>query len=175
QQLAGDAVAPLRQQSILGTGFLVAGPWDEVQNVSASKAERSRAHEEQLEEVLGTISQTFLGLTVNCARCHDHKFDPILQADYYRMKAVFDGVDHAEGRKVGNRPFFTPEQTARHAGQLAPLREELAGKKKLLADIESRLPSVAESVEQQGAIVAEGRFGTALNAAHTMAASRSQP
>ena len=48
--------------------------------------------EDQLEEMLATVGQTFLGLTVNCARCHDHKFDPISQADYYRLEAFFAAV-----------------------------------------------------------------------------------
>ncbi len=51
-----------------------------------------------MEDLIGAVSQTFLGMTLNCARCHDHKFDPLPHRDYYRFKAVFDGVWH------GNRP-----------------------------------------------------------------------
>src|SRR5690606_21406421 len=113
EQIAGDAMNPPSREAIVATGFLVAGPWDEVQNVGASAAEKGRAHEEQLEELIGTISQTFVGLTVNCARCHDHKFDPIAQTDYYAMKAVFDGVDHSAGTRDGNQPIFTPDEMRR--------------------------------------------------------------
>jgi hypothetical protein len=49
-----------------------------------------------MEDLVSVVGQTFLGLTVNCARCHDHKFDPIPLADYYRVKAVFDGVRHGD-------------------------------------------------------------------------------
>jgi hypothetical protein len=50
------------------------------------------SREEVLTEIATSVGQTFLGLTVNCARCHNHKFDPILQADYYRLQAVFGGA-----------------------------------------------------------------------------------
>src|SRR5262249_11127739 len=65
EQLAGDVLQPVTRAGIAATGFLVAGPWDEIQNVAKSKLERQRAHEEQLEELLATVGQTFLGLTVN--------------------------------------------------------------------------------------------------------------
>ncbi len=55
------------------------------------------SREEVLTEIATSVGQTFLGLTVNCARCHNHKFDPILQADYYRLQAVFMG---AKGKEV---------------------------------------------------------------------------
>ena len=61
----------------------------------------------------------FLGLTVNCARCHDHKFDPIPQRDYYRMQAAFAGVQHAE------RDLTTHEERIRREAQEKPLREDL--------------------------------------------------
>ncbi len=99
EQLAGDVLTPVTRDGIVASGFLVAGPWDEIQNVAQSRLERMRTHEEQIEEQIGTVTQTFLGMTVNCARCHDHKFDPIPQSDYYRLKAVFDGVD------FGNTPL----------------------------------------------------------------------
>jgi hypothetical protein len=58
-----------------------------------------------MEDLIAVVGQTFLGLTLNCARCHDHKSDPIALADYYRLKAVFDGVQH------GERPLETPAET----------------------------------------------------------------
>ena len=92
EQLAGDVLEPVTVEGKIATAMLVNGPFDIAAFVSVSKIEQLRAREETLEEMLTTISQTFLGLTVNCARCHDHKFDPIPQTDYYRLKAVFDGV-----------------------------------------------------------------------------------
>ena len=92
EQLAGDVLEPVTPDGKIATTLLVNGPFDRAAFVSASKTEQLRAREEMLEEMLTTIGQTFLALTVNCARCHDHKFDPIPQTDYFRMKAVFDGV-----------------------------------------------------------------------------------
>ena len=106
EQIAGDALTPATHAGIVATGFLVAGPWDEVGNSQQSQVMRARVREEDLEDIISTVAQTFLGMTVNCARCHDHKFDPIEQADYYRVKAVFEGVRH------GNRPLLTPTEAA---------------------------------------------------------------
>ncbi len=83
------------------TGFLVCGPWDQVAATAPSPGVRARGREEELEDMVGTVGQTFLGLTVQCARCHHHKFDPIPQADYYRLRAAFDGV------RFGDRPLTT--------------------------------------------------------------------
>ena len=102
EQIAGDVLPTPSREGVIATGFLVAGPWDQVGQTAASPSVRSRAREDELEEILGTVGQTFLGLTVNCARCHDHKFDPLTAVDYYRMKAIFEGVAH------GDRPLPLP-------------------------------------------------------------------
>jgi mono/diheme cytochrome c family protein len=151
EQLAGDVLQPVTHAGIAATGFLVAGPWDEIQNVAQSKLERQRAHEEQLEELLATVGQTFLGLTVNCARCHDHKFDPIPQSDYYRLKAVFDGVDH------GNRPLFTPDEQRAHERTVAPLQARIR-------ELRAALQLAEASSGLAAAQLVEGRFGRALDA-----------
>ncbi len=106
EQIAGDAFdsSPSHPSSIAATGFLVACPSDEAAKISPSPAVRGRAREEELEDIISVVGQTFLGLTVNCARCHDHKFDPIPQRDYYRLKAAFDGVI------PGNRPLISSEE-----------------------------------------------------------------
>jgi hypothetical protein len=98
EQLAGDVIEPVTQEGIVATGFLVAGPWDQAGNSSASPSVRAMVREAELEDMLGTIGQTFLGVTLNCARCHNHKFDPIPTRDYYRIKAVFQGVRHGDRR-----------------------------------------------------------------------------
>jgi len=88
-QLAGDSIG-----EDVATGFLVAGPWDQVKSPDPVLTANQRADE--LHDMIGTAGSAFLGLTVACARCHAHKFDPIPQADYYALKAVLDGVQHGE-------------------------------------------------------------------------------
>ena len=130
EQLAGDALEPCTNDGICATGFLTAGPWDEVgNNVTASAVLKLRVREEELEDMLAGVGQTFLGLTVNCARCHDHKFDPISQRDYYRVKAVFEGV------RFGDRPLTSPE-LARGQQRLTDLEKQLAG---LVQPVRARL------------------------------------
>ena len=163
EQLAGDVLEPITREGIAATGFLVAGPWDEIQNVGKSESERKRAHEEHMEEILAAVSQTFLGLTVNCARCHDHKFDPIPQADYYRLKAVFDGIDYGTGEKRGERPWMTPAELAAHEAELMPLRKKADDLKQQLAKLAAEFPGDAVP-EPAGAELVDGRFGQAFDA-----------
>ena len=162
EQLAGDVLEPITRDGIAATGFLVAGPWDEIQNVGKSESEMKRAHEEQMEEILAAVSQTFLGLTVNCARCHDHKFDPIPQADYYRLKAVFDGIDYGTGDKRGERPWMTPKELAARDAELAPLRKKIDELKQELVKMSDNFPGDA-ALEPREAKLGEGRFGQGLN------------
>ena len=92
EQLAGDVAEPVTHDSIVATTMLTLGPVDAVGLTSAIADERALIREDLLEDMLGTITQAFLGLTVNCARCHDHKFDPITQQEYYQMKSAFQAV-----------------------------------------------------------------------------------
>ena len=92
EQMAGDVMEPATRDSVVATTMLTLGPVDAVGLTSAIPQERASIREDMLEEMLGTVTQTFLGLTVNCARCHDHKFDPIPQEEYYRMKSAFQAV-----------------------------------------------------------------------------------
>ena len=121
----GDGVA--------ATGFLVAAPWDEVGNTQQSTIMRARVRAEEMEEMVGTVAQTFLGMTVNCARCHDHKFDPISQRDYYRLKASLDGI------RPGNRPWMTPAETAAHEERIEPLRDGIRHLKRRLAQLQDKV------------------------------------
>lgn len=95
-QLAGDVLRPNDPEAIIATGFLVAGAYDEVGQSQQSAAMRAIVRQDEMEDYVSTIGETFLGLTVHCARCHDHKFDPILARDYYQMSAFLAGVRHGE-------------------------------------------------------------------------------
>ncbi len=83
EQLAGDELPDRTERSVIATGMLRLGTWnDEPNDPHDYKYER-------LEDLVHVTSSAFLGLTVKCARCHDHKFDPIPQVDYHRMAALF--------------------------------------------------------------------------------------
>jgi mono/diheme cytochrome c family protein len=104
EQLAGDEVEGTNEDALVATGFCRNGPSNE-DNMGNNK-EQYRLDE--LDDVISTTSSVFLGLTMGCARCHDHKYDPITAEDYYRLLAVFNGTEklglpkEAKGREVMN-------------------------------------------------------------------------
>ena len=108
EQLAGD-----RLGADAATGFLVAGPHDIVKSPDINLTLMQR--QDELADMVNTTGTAFLGLTMGCARCHNHKFDPILQKDYYSMQAVFEGVSH------GERPLREKAAKGRE-GELAAAR-----------------------------------------------------
>ncbi len=91
-QIAGDLLAPDSQSARAATGFLVAG----VENVIQTEKEFERDRYDKLDDMASTIGTAMLGLTIGCARCHDHKFDPISQRDYYRFVSTFGKTMSAE-------------------------------------------------------------------------------
>ncbi len=93
EQLAGDVAGPGDAQIEVATGFLVGGTHDIVGNQTPEGMAQQR--QDDLYDMVSTTGSSFLGLTINCARCHDHKFDPITQRDYYAMQAIFAGVQHS--------------------------------------------------------------------------------
>ncbi len=84
-QVAGDQIAPQDYMAQAATGFLAAGPFTSQQ----TQKERERSRYEQLDDIVGTLGTAMLGLTIGCARCHDHKFDPLPTRDYYRITSCF--------------------------------------------------------------------------------------
>ncbi|MCH2591345.1 MAG: DUF1549 domain-containing protein, partial [Planctomycetales bacterium] len=91
-QLAGDEIAGATTETVLATGFHRVGPWDAERGASVQKSEVIAELYNELDDMVSTTSQVFLGLTMGCARCHDHKFDPLTARDYYSMVAVFRGL-----------------------------------------------------------------------------------
>ena len=84
EQLAGDEIENSDAESQIATTFLRLGTWDD------EPADPMVDRYDQLDDVLGVSAATFLGVTIRCARCHDHKFEPFSQKDYYRLLAVFE-------------------------------------------------------------------------------------
>ena len=97
EQVAGDVLFPDDPQATVALGFVAAGPWDEssLRDIREDTIDRQIARYLDRDDMLTTVMQTFSSTTVQCARCHDHKFDPIPQRDYYALQAVFAGVDRA--------------------------------------------------------------------------------
>ena len=90
-QVAGDEVRPGDPEGLVATGFLRMGPWEHT-----AMSVEAVTRQQWLDDVTASVGNTFLGLTVGCARCHDHKFDPISTQDYYRLQAVFASTRFAE-------------------------------------------------------------------------------
>jgi len=95
-QLAGDVLDPQNVGSVEATGFLAAAAYDTAGQGQQSLIMRAVVRQDEMEDLIGTTGQTFLGLTLNCARCHDHKFDPVSQTEYYRLAAALAGVRQGE-------------------------------------------------------------------------------
>ena len=91
-QIAGDELAPNDRQAMMATGFLAAG----VHSTQITKNEVEKHRYDEMDDMLATIGTSMLGLTIGCARCHDHKFDPIPQADYYRLLSTFTTTIRSE-------------------------------------------------------------------------------
>ena len=143
EQLAGDVVGRGNPAIEVGTAFLVCGPYDDVGNQDKTQQQIIRAN--TLDDLITATSNAFLGLTVNCARCHNHKFDPIPTEDYYRLRAAFEGVQHDE------RALATDEEKQRYAEKAKPLetrRSELTKEKSALEK------SIAERAKEKAAQVA---------------------
>ena len=98
EQLAGDVLGPEDPDGVVATGFVAAGPWDFVGQVELREGTVDKAKTRLIDrdDMVSASMATFTSLTVGCARCHDHKFDPIPQRDYYRLQAVFAGVDRGD-------------------------------------------------------------------------------
>lgn len=125
QQLIGDQL----NQDIYGaasTGFWTAGVHNTV--VGGSKRMKILARQDEIEEVLATVGQTFVGLAINCARCHDHKFDPVTQTEYYQFASTISGLGYGD-RKVPLseekiKLKVIEEQLATHVAKLRTIDRE---------------------------------------------------
>ena len=131
EQIAGDVLEPVTSDGIVATSLLVCGPWDQAGNAQANATQRAITREDEMEDMLAVVGQSFLGLTVNCARCHAHKFDPIPHADYYRMKSVFEGVKH------GERGITGADEAKASNGKRMALEKEIAAAAEHISLIEA--------------------------------------
>lgn len=114
EQIAGDELKPDSPEALIATGYLACGPQDIVENNA-----RTRANE--LDDLVATTGSVMLGLTIGCARCHDHKYDPVKQTDYYRLSAIFAPTERREVECA------SAEERRVVAEHNAPLEKQLAG------------------------------------------------
>ena len=104
EQIAGDVFFSEDPNAIIATGFLAAGPWDFVGHTELAEGtvEKEKTRLLDRDDMVGNTITSFMSLTNHCARCHDHKFDPIAKKEYYRLQAVFAGIDRGD-RPVSNK------------------------------------------------------------------------
>jgi mono/diheme cytochrome c family protein len=125
EQIAGDELEKVTPDSIIATGWYRLGPWD------SGAPDRLQASYDELDDIVSTAGQAFLGLTVQCARCHDHKIDPFPQKDYYRLLAFFHNIQRY-GQRGSQRSLAglkdqqdQKEQIAEHQKKLAAIAEQM--------------------------------------------------
>jgi len=133
EQIAGDVLYPEEPDGVVATGFLAAGPWDFVGHVELREGTVDKEITRLLDrdDMVASVMSSFLSVTAHCARCHDHKFDPISQEDYYSLQAVFAGVDRAD------RPYDADPGVHRAR---RPLLDE---RRAILADLQKPLDLAA--------------------------------
>ena len=137
EQLAGDEIPESNARTQIATTFLRLGTWDD------EPADPFADRYDQLDDVLGTTASAFLGLTLRCARCHDHKFEPLSQKDYYGILAVFTPLKRPEKIKsVTHREEFDREVGS--AAELAAYRDRNTKTDEQLAALNKQLSTLVD-------------------------------
>ena len=138
EHLAGDVIGKDNPKVEVGSAFLVAGPYDDVGNQDVVAQKNIRAA--TLDDIITATSGAFLGLTINCARCHNHKFDPIPTEDYYRLRSAFEGVIH------GRRVIATKKDRDAHSASINTLNQQ---KTVLTGQLEALKKAIAERTKAE--------------------------
>ncbi|MEP6756766.1 MAG: DUF1549 domain-containing protein, partial [Chthonomonadales bacterium] len=107
EQLAGDEMSNSTGDAAVATGYYRLGIWDD------EPADKLQAAMDDLDDLIATTSQAFLGLTMDCARCHDHKLDPIPQKDYYKLQAIFGNINRYKNGGPTDEARYYPNEEAR--------------------------------------------------------------
>lgn len=155
EQIAGDVLYPNSVDGVVAMGFIAAGPWDFIGHAELpeTKIDGAIARHLDRDDMVANTMSTFVGMTVHCAQCHDHKFDPISQEEYYGLQAVFSALDRTE------RTYFDNPEVSRKATVLQSRLKTLRAEKsrlealienqggKLFADLNVRLRAAKKSAE----------------------------
>lgn len=142
EQLAGDELDDVTSDSIIATGYYRLGTWDD------EAADRVKAYYDELDDIVATTGQAFLGLTVNCARCHDHKIDPFPQRDYYKLLAFFHGIRRYDNGPGSLCSIGSAEERNRQQEQIATYHQKLADLGRQLATIEEEVRPLLKGGEK---------------------------
>lgn len=111
--------------ALIATGYHVIGTWDQVAHYEGSDSMRKAARLDAIEDLVGTMGQAFMGLTIHCGRCHDHKFDPIKQKEYYQVAALLGGVNQEEKERQDVKVVQSPQRDAEIRIELETVKREL--------------------------------------------------
>ena len=192
EQIAGDILFPGTVDGIEALGFIAAGPWDHIGHaeVPETKIDGKIARHLDRDDMVQNTIMSFVSLTVGCAQCHDHKFDPILKEDYYSLQSVFAALDRSD-RKYDDDPAITAERDALYeTGWASKTKtEELKKQKKQLmmqasktdeasaseSDAAEKVADKGNSQEQESAVPAQDLLDTQIAEANKkLAAIRKQ-
>ena len=122
EQIAGDEIWPGNSEALIATGFLRAGP----EHLVAGNQDEEMNRQEVLTEMSTIVASSMMGLTVQCARCHNHKFDPIPQSDHYRLQAVFAATVGKDVSYATDREKQASDAAAKaHKGRLDPIEKAI--------------------------------------------------
>ena len=122
EQVAGDELFPGNEEALIATGFHAAGP----RHIVGGNQDKEEARQEVLTEMALGVGQALLGLTVQCARCHDHKFDPISQREYYQLEAFFGGTALKDVPTASEDEIDrTKKAEAAHEALVNPIKKQL--------------------------------------------------
>ena len=145
EQLAGDEMSGAGADQLIATGYFRLGPWDD------EPSDRIQAKYDVLDDIVKTTGQVFLGLTIDCARCHDHKIDPIPQRDYYRMLSFFHNITpmQTRGNNIERRITISAEREKEYQTKLAEYEKLLELARAEVEMLETRFREVLRARRSQ--------------------------
>ncbi|MEX2215534.1 MAG: PSD1 and planctomycete cytochrome C domain-containing protein, partial [Phycisphaeraceae bacterium] len=152
EQIAGDALFPDDPQGVAAIGMLAAGPWDQSSQMGIQDGTTDKKIAQYLDrdDMIATTIGTFSSVTIHCARCHYHKFDPISQEDYYALQAVFAGVDRVERSFDADPAVYVKRQALLR--EKAKLSEGGTARELLLSEQSQRAVAEWEQTTAQKAV-----------------------
>ena len=163
EQIAGDVLFPGKPDGILGLGFISAGPWDFIGHVEVpeTKLDGKVARNLDRDDMVSGAFNTFCSLTVQCARCHHHKFDPISQQQYYGLQAIFAAVDRAE--RVYDTDPETESRRNKLQAEIKQARVDLKAIEEAIAkeggEALVRLNDRFKTLQEKASVIKNDRFG----------------